>query len=274
MDNLTASYRIVYFQPNPEDGDRVSVGLLFSDARDIEVLYDPSFPKLKCLAPHVDPELVKIHLDSLDARLHERGVDFERQLAEMAPHFITSGYRKVAWPLTDRLRVQLMRRFLSKEGYVSDTEVAERAEKVDPVQVHLRELLGDVRPRVEEWRENAKSEWVIGQRVPRIKPVALALRKRNQQVVIIDGVDLTAVTSPKAITRIGKVAYTFFQYGRVETRRVKRVGVVVNGAHNPTAQYRDTHDFAMQEFTQEADLAIDTASPEGLEQLRREFISE
>jgi hypothetical protein len=278
MGNLNASYRIVYFQPNPEDGDRVSVALLFTANNDVDILYDHAFPKLKCLAPHIDPDIIRYQLDYLATGLRERGADQNSLVAQQAPQLTTSEPRKVAWPLTNQVRMRLVRRFLSKEGYVSSTEAAERREKVDPVQIHLRQLLSDVTPRLEEWRENAKPEWVIGEKVSRIRPVALALRK-NQTVVIVDGVDLSAMTTQSAVTRVGKVAYTFFQYGRVTQmdfarRSLRRIGVVLNGATRPGRAYRDTHDFAMQEFSQEADLAIDAGSPEGVNQLKNELISE
>ena len=133
-------------------------------------------------------------------------------------------------------------------------------------------------PRVESWQENAKPEWVIGERVARIRPVALALRK-GEQTTIIDGVDLSSMTPRAAVTRVGKVAYTFFQYGRLTQldfagRTLRKIGVVLNGVPSPGPYYRDTHEFALQEFSQEADTAIDAGTPEGIAQLKAELLSE
>jgi hypothetical protein len=279
MGHLDASYRIVYFEPNPEDGDRVAIALLFTANNDTDVLYDPLFPKLKCLAPHVDSDIIRFQLDHMSGRLRDRSVDRETFVAQQAPQFTTSRQRKVTWPLSNEARMRLVRRFLSKEGsaYPAEVEAMEKAERVDPVQVQLRRILHDITPRVEAWQENAKPEWVIGEKVARIRPVAMALRTGNQ-TTIIDGVDLSIMKPRTAVARVGHVAYTFFQYGRLaqmdfSRHRLRKIGVVLNGIASPKPSYRDAHDFALQEFTQEADKAIDAGTPEGVAELKAEFLS-
>ena len=281
MGHLDASYRIVYFEPNPEDGDRVAIALLFTANNGTDVLYDRDFPKLKCLAPNVDSDLIQFQLDHMSGRLRERGLDRETFVAQQAPQFTTSARRKVAWPLTNETRMRLVRRFLSKEGSAYPAPPAEAAEKpkaIDPVRVQLRRILQDITPRVESWQENAKPEWVIGEKVPRIRPVAMALRSRNQ-TTIIDGIDLSMMKPRAAVTRVGQVVYTFFQYDRLTQmdltgRTLRKIGVVLNGAAVTGPNYRDTYAFALQEFTQEADKAIDAGTPEGVAELKAELLSE
>ena len=49
---------------------------------------------------------------------------------------------------------------------------------------------------------------------------------------------------------------------------MKRIGVVMNGKLSPGAAYADAHDFALHQFKNEADVAIDASSPSGLNDLR------
>ena len=104
------------------------------------------------------------------------------------------------------------------------------------------------------------------------------MRKRFG-VALIDGVDLTILTPDSALKRVTRVAHTFWQYGRVrqlELRNrgnIRRIGVVFNGATNPGAAYKDAHDFALHEFSKEADLAVDAASPDDIRKLEEELLS-
>jgi hypothetical protein len=270
--SLTASYRLIYFQPDPEDGERVSVGLLFNIKNEVELLYDRKFPKLKCLAPHLDAGLIAMYLDDMSAQLRGRpSDDLDIILRGYEPYLVTSEVRKSAWPLTDKDRVYLIRRFLSKEGYVDGEGKPAKIEKEKQTKAHIRKFvqsfIGDSEDNL---KADAGSRWITGERLPEIKSVALALRK-NDRTFLIDGVDLHVLDPDPALKRITKVAHTFWQYGRLQNEfrygRFKRIGVVLNGTDNPSTVYRDTHDFALHQFEAEGDLAVDAGSEDDL----REF---
>jgi hypothetical protein len=267
-----ALYRLIYFQPNPEDGERVSVALLFQANGDIELLYDPHFPKLKCLAPHVDLDLVRLYLDDMTVRLKRHPANVDSIVGAQTAQLVASEIRKVSWPLSNEERVYLMKRFLSKEGHLWHSGDLAKTQKSDLIKEHLKSLIHNARIGGEEVRENASPEWILGRKVPRIKPIALAVRKKNG-VLLIDGVDLSVLSLKATLTRVSKVAYTFFQYGRLrqmpfDRPELKRIGIVLNGVSDPGSEYRDTHDFALREFTQVADLAVDTTSAGDLDKLQ------
>jgi hypothetical protein len=273
-----ALYRLIYFQPNPEDGERVSVALLFQANGDVELLYDPHFPKLKCLAPHVDLGLIRLYLDDMTDRLKRQPSNVDSIVGGQTAQLVASEIRKVSWPLSNEERVYLMKRFLSKEGHLWSSNDLAKTEKSDQIKEHLKALLERAKIGKEELRENASPEWILGRKVPRIKPVALALRKKNG-VLLIDGVDLSVLGTKGTLSRVSKVAYTFFQYGRLrqlsfDRPELKRIGVVLNGVSDPGSEYRDTHDFALREFTQEADLAVDGTSASDLNKLQAALAEE
>jgi hypothetical protein len=271
---LTATYRLVYFQPDPEDGERVCVALLFNAQRDVELLYDPEFPKLRCLAPHLDPSLVRVYLDDMVASAKGRPSEADLLIKRHAPQIVTSEARRSAWPLSESARSYLMRRFLAKERPEArlDSKGAAAEERVDPVKVRIRDLVLKVaKEQIEDVREDATSQWVLGRSLPYIAPVAVALRTPSI-LVLIDGVDLSASTTKGALSRVNKVAHTFWQYGRVRQMGVDkapphRIGIVLNGSVDSGTSYRDAHDFALHQFRNEADLAVDASSIDDVKRL-------
>lgn len=276
MGDLKASYRLVYFQPDPEDGERVSVALLFTANSEVDLLYDPEFRRLRCLSPRTSPDIVRFYLDDLKTRLKEATPDIDGFILAQSPYLVTSEKRKVAWPLTDKIRLQLIERFLNKGSEVPSVVQESKPPKIDIVNEHLRRLLTEsAKISPGQLQENAKSEFILGRRVPQIRSVAFALRRDNG-VILIDGVDLNFLSPQRAVNRAGRVAYTFFQYGRerqlvIYRSGVKRIGVVLNGASHRSPALKDAHDFALREFTQEADLAIDASSPDQLQRLKHEL---
>jgi hypothetical protein len=269
--SLTASYRLVYFQPDPEDGERVCVALLLSTHGYFEMLYDRGFPKLRCLAPHIDPKLVRFYLDDMQTHLRRGHSEVEMLMKERTPHIVTSEARKLAWPLSDTARTYLVERFLSKER----GEELARADRKALLTIHLRQLVQPLASaNVEDLQEWAPSEWVLGTKIPqhKINPVALAVRKHNG-VVLIDGVDLTIFKPKSALAQVTKVTHTFWQYGRVKQMglgdgaSLHRIGVVLNGVERPNSDYKDAHDFALHEFAQGADQVVDAARDSDLREL-------
>jgi hypothetical protein len=110
-------YRLLYFQPDPEDGERVCVGLLFQDQRSCTVLYDHKFPKVHCIAPFYELELVKFYLDDLASTVQNTsGDDLILALRRYGPQLIASEERFVSLPVTESVKVRLLERFVAPCG--------------------------------------------------------------------------------------------------------------------------------------------------------------
>src|SRR6266853_407973 len=88
------TYRLVYFQPEPEDGERICVGLLFYDQGLYSLVYDSSFPKLSCVAPRYGKATLKFYLDELEESLHRASPDeVEALLRKSGPQLLVSDVR-------------------------------------------------------------------------------------------------------------------------------------------------------------------------------------
>ena len=272
MGNEVASYRLVYFQPDPEDGERVCVALLFNTQRDVELLYDRAFPRLGCLAPHIDRDLVRMYLEDMESNFKNDPMNVESLVRRRAPSLVMSEPRKAAWPLTDQERQYLMRRFLGKEGRSEVSNKTVQELKRDQIKAHLKELVQRVdKLPTKDLHEDVNAQWVLGRSVGGIESIALALRKTNQ-VVLIDGTDLTVLTPKRALIRASKVTHTFWQYKNVwqmgfGSDSILRIGIVLNGRRDPGDAYKDAHDFALHQFKYEADLAVDASSADDFRRL-------
>lgn len=91
--------------------------------------------------------------------------------------------------------------------------------------------------------------------------------------MLVDGVDLNVLTPRAALSQVNRVVHTFWQYARffqpkLDGSTLRRIGVVLNGTPKPTRAAADAHDFALDQFSKEADLAIDASSEVGREKLR------
>ena len=268
----TGQYRLLHFQPDPEDGDRVCVGVLLNERGRFTVLSDPKFKKLRCVAPDFEPELVNFYLHDLEDSLNRSREPVEVTLRRCAPQLIVSEARSVSAPLTQDKRVRLLERFVlpAKElekALASGVEVTSSE--------RLRLFLGEIAPwSAKEIIRNAQPLELFNLALPNVKPVAFAIRK-SSKVVLVDGVDLSVMTPTRAVTKANRIAHNFWQYGRIREESlfagrptVERVGVVMNGPSPKTEAYLDAHDYALHQFKNEADVAVDATSGEGKEQLR------
>src|SRR5664280_950269 len=104
LSKAAGNYHLLYYQPNPEDGERVCVGIVATKGRDTELLYDPSFPKLRCIAPDIRPELVKIYLEDLYEELRRKPGSEDLVFRRYSPQLAVSDQRRVKWPLSDRAK--------------------------------------------------------------------------------------------------------------------------------------------------------------------------
>lgn len=275
-------YRLLYFQPDPEDGERVCVGLLFQENRSRSVLYDDKFQKVRCIAPSYEPELVKFYLDDLDSTLRNCEDDLALILRRYGPQLVASEERLVSLPLTDSARFSLLQRFVARGGRPAAelTAAGVRAVASDQFGEHLRTYVQKyLRPMDVRIIPNARPRDLFDSPLPDLRPVALAIRKPGK-TILIDGVDLRICNRQQALGQANRVAYTFWQYGRIRSDNASllqtpftRIGVVLDGAARRTKAYHEAHDFALHQFQKEADIAVDTMSGQGTRELEEMLTS-
>lgn len=185
-------YRLLYFQPNPEDGERVCVGLLFEERRSRSVVYDDKFQKVRCIAPSYEPELMKFYLDDLDSTLQNSEDDLTLILRRYGPQLVASEERLVSLPLTDTTRFSLLERFVARGGRPTAelTAVVAKAPSSDEFGERIRKYVQQyVRPTDVRIIPNARPRDLFDYPLPDLRPVALAIRKPGK-TILIDGVDL------------------------------------------------------------------------------------
>jgi hypothetical protein len=286
MVTLTAAqYRLLYAQPDPERGERVCVGILYQEGNRFRVDYDREFGKIRCLAPYADTTLLSFLLEDLSGLLSSTK-SVELAIGSVGPHIAASEARYVAGPVLDSTRQLMLERFVlpssagvalvalddkrsrSKELVRQvGTNLADFAEAASAVTRGARQLLREARP-VD----------VIGRRAS-IPPVAAAL-KTASEVVLIDGIDLNLMTPGSSVNHANKVVHTFWRYDRLRQEHetflpqaIRIVGIVLNGTERARPwtkrwqQFTDAHDYAMDQFRQEADLAVDASKEADLREL-------
>ena len=104
-------YRLLYYQPAPETGERITIGLLFEDEGHAFLHYDKQFAKLRKLYPWIDSKTVGFYLEDLKSALSKaKGIDPVLNL--YGPQLVSSDARKVVLPITDALVKMLMGKFV------------------------------------------------------------------------------------------------------------------------------------------------------------------
>jgi hypothetical protein len=278
--NTKRTYRLVYFQPEPEDGERICVGLLFRDQGQYSLIYDSSFPRLSCLAPHYGKAALKFYLDDLEETLRRASPeDVELILRKSGPQIAASDARVLLAPLTNAIKQKLLERFVLGR-HVQDVSHAmkEEPQREYPVEesiaVFLKEFLPSGRAEV---IFHAKPRQVIGKNLPNVSTVAASVHLPGR-IVVIDGVDLKIATARQVINRVNRVTHTFWEYGRAEQERsfagndsLQRVALVLNGRPQYSAAQKDAHDFALYQFEKEADLVVTDKAEQG--QKLRSFLA-
>jgi hypothetical protein len=280
----TAKYRLLFFQPNPEDGERVCVGVLLEEeyGRRYSVLYNEKFPKVHCIAPNAEPDLIRFYLDDLDDALSNRsGDDPILILKRYGPQLVASDERLVSLPITETTKLRLLERFVGPSGVSMaklEPAVAQMPRK-DKFAEHISLFVGKYIPHGDILRDAGPKE-MFGRAMSDFGTIALAVR-RPRRTIMIDGVDLQLMSRAQVVGRANKVAYKFWQYGRLRSGEYNllqmpfsRIGVVLDGSTHRTNAYYEAHDFALHQFQKEADIAVDTLSGQGTKELEEVLTSE
>ena len=254
-----ADYRLIFFQPDPESGERVCVGVSVGE----DLLYDEKFSRARCLSRELDVDILRFYLHEMRQKIVLGRERLELILQSFAPLFASSPPKKITLPVTEAKKLRLFERFVLHKS-PNETESAPSGTASREIFVrHLREFTDSQNnPPFDAVIENARAKDILGMSRPHLGTVALAL-KRKSCTFLIDGVDLNLLTPKEALQQSQKVTHTFWQYKRLgdDTRNwIKRIGVVFNGNSASRPDYRDIHDFALDQFRNEADWAVDASA--------------
>lgn len=262
-----SEYRLLMFQPDPESGERICVGVTLEG----RLLFDPSFSRVHCLAKKIGMPHLRVLIDDIcEALFKSRGDDIERISQLYAPMFQLSPPRKVASPLDQRVRDILFKRFVTGEN--DDSSRTSRGQARKKFSSELKSLASSVLGREQAgYRliENAKSEDVLGDRRDGIRRVAVAI-KREDHTVLLDGLDLNLLSDHDALRECTNVVRTFWQYKiapKPPGERISRLAVIFNGSAPPASPIRDVHAFVSTQFERESEKTIEAHSGKALDEL-------
>jgi hypothetical protein len=249
--------------------------------RRYSVLYDAKFPKVHCIAPHAEPELIKFYLDDLDDALRRSGDDPILTLRRYGPQLIASDERLVSLPITESTKQRLLERFVEpcdvQRAQLAPGEARTRPK--DKFAEHIGLFVAKYVPHREILRDAGPKE-MFGYAMADFGTIAIAVRK-PRRTIMIDGVDLQLMSRKGVISRATEVSYKFWRYGRLRSEEstlvqtpFSRIGVVFDGPTLRTKAYYHAHDFALHQFEKDADIAVDTLSGQGTRELEEVLTSE
>ena len=259
-------YRLLYYQPAPETGERITVGLLFQDEDHAFLHYDKQFVKLRKLYPWIDSKTVGFYLEDLKNAL-AKTTSIEGVLNLYGPQLISSDARRVALPITNSLVEMLLEKFVQPAP-----RGPHEAKQPDQVAIAIRAFVKNRVHKDLHFQTEVTSETILGRKAAGVGTVALAVESSTGWT-LIDGVDLNLLTPKKAIDRADDVSRVFWHYSRLAEAGhigpISKIGMVLNGLSHLKPQEHDAHDYALHRLEEEADTAIDAASTEATAKLER-----
>jgi len=251
-------YWLLYYQPVPETGERIAVGLILQDrGRHPQVEFDAKFSKVLKVFPATDPDTLAFYFQSLAEQL-ERGAPVESTLNAFGPQLVASKSRSVISPISAEILDHLVARYL-----LPVKKLRGKREKADGVAREIESFVRSSGSGNIEIQTNVTARDVLGRPVAGAKRIALAIRFDGKWT-LIDGVDLNQLTAKQATERADEIARTYWNYSRAAIQtgvEVKRIGIVLNGHSHLEPKSLEAHDYALHRFQADSDLAIDAAQP-------------
>jgi len=190
---MTTQYSVVRFSPIPEQTEFVNVALLFSDRR-WGLIYDDSFPKLTCIAPHVDTLFLVRYLKSVVASAAEANfATTAGEVGRASSQFEIGPTRELTQPVTAELVAQLRKTYLSKAHHTHRKEtMIERRRIEHQLENFLGRFLPADRPSI---KSKAKPNQYLSEEVVRrlrdTKFHVARIVSTPKHLIALDGVDLS-----------------------------------------------------------------------------------
>jgi hypothetical protein len=265
-------YWILYLQPAPEAGERISIAIVLESPKGTSVEYDRRFAKVRKLYPGFDTDVLTFYLESLRRELasSESGVDPTLVLASYGPQLMASAARRVAVPITDATISMMLIRYVlpTKPDHIRVLAAAAQEAARDPV---AREIEAFVLNRVGpvSFRSFASPHDIVGHSIRGVRPVAMAI-PGPAGWTLVDGVDLNKSSAAAAIKRANEIGRTFWNYAQLSHHgsKILSVGVILNGNSHLAPVSAEAHDYILHRFKSDANEAIDAHSTESAAKLR------
>jgi hypothetical protein len=266
LENSTIEYQLIFLQPRPEIDERVCVGIRVGQ----DLRFDQTFRRAKGLLVKGSESIFRVYLNEIRDRLRSKEPS-DRVFESYRPLIHTSSIRRVAKPVTDERIKMLLTRYIG----ASSARRVTRAAEIRRETVHHIEDFALSHIVLAPWShiQNARASEIFGSPGVKAPSIALAL-KTHSSTVLIDGVDLNVSNTKSAIEQTDKLNRKFWLYRRLadeRSRKLPRIALVFNGNSHASLEMREAHDYALDQFKDVADLAID-ASRDGAEGILREFV--
>ena len=270
----TKFYRLVYFSPRPEDGERVCVALIIWDDGKTHYLFDQRARKARGLSRDYSPETIRFMLQRLEGNAEE--IALSGSVPEFSPQIQVSKPRTLLKPVDSELQNLLFRTYLSpQKGYRSPAKQAGVSKRIEEFLSGFSIPQGSIIRR-------ASAERLLGPDNLRGLPPELVPGPVSRVVnladglLLLDGVDVHAATTASVVEHVGRVVHTYWQYKKAQELltnsgvKFTSAAVVFDGNGNDkddTFVWRVK--YATEQFKNDADLTISPSAPNGRESLRR-----
>jgi hypothetical protein len=249
------------------------VAILVQEHRRNSLYFDRKFPRLKRVLGDVELGALEYYLEDLDRSL-ATATDPDAILNTYAPQIVPSDARKIALPLNEQGMKVLLRKLLRPSPRLTSRQ-GERGE-LDAVTRSMESYLKVDVGFTGNIQTGVSSKTVFGERIRGLGRIALGVHKGSTWL-LLDGVDLNAMAPEAAVKRADEVARTFWRFDRqaagLDSVRLKRIALVLNGKSNLRPATLDAHDYSLHRFQADADRVVDASSAGAAEVVRQEVLN-
>ncbi len=237
---MNLAYNLVQFSPLPEEIEFINVALILWGDRP-RIVFEDSFPKLRCIAPNFDTELLEVSLHGLDRTLQAASVAEAHRVVNAYSAQLRAVEARPIHGSIDDAAVVLRRRFLSRPQRAESIQAQES--RVSDDEEGLDRMLGALGVPQHMLIRHAKPADYLTRPVMRrlgsngFRTARVINGRRH--LLLLDGLFLGG--SGAALTqRVGKISFGFYRMGEVrsavediEHRKLARV-LVLMGKDNET----------------------------------------
>lgn len=272
-------YRLVYFSPRPEDGEKVCLAVLIKDSKRIYLEYDPRFDKARCLAPDYSVESLKFTLEAIKDKA-EAGLE-SPEVAGFSPQFKLSEPRNILQPVDERVREVLRHRFLLRVRTPRRSDEKERGmgPRIDQF------LFDRIKVLPSQMKRRASFSELFGPGLERSLPKDLVPKTVSRaiafedRVVLLEGVNLHTHSTELLVDRVARIVHAFWQYREaweyssdLRSTRLTRTAILFNGDGKTVIdEFKWRRDYAWHEFEKDADITLEPGTSSSENKLRQEL---
>lgn len=257
------TFSILRFSPDPEDVEYINVAIRLESGR---VVYDPAFPKLRCIAPGYDTSSLKFYLDSLHEDFAHANMDtFCELLKAQSSQFVATKPRVFHAVLSEDAIKDLQHRYLQRRRLPSERHDAEQH-----VEAQLDALLGGMHiPTDNMLRRAGPAKFLSPDVVREVNPDGFHISRvlsGQSKLVLIDAINLHLRQKDYIDRRARDIAYASYRISEIKgaieaiEKRTPRRAVVVFGSEYASEDPR--LQFALDSAILRSDYVVDAARPD------------